>query len=64
MKSLTKEQQELYESVKICYIHKEKIENEYVKDRKYCEDRDYCHYTEEYIDALHNICNLKYILLK
>ena len=47
MKSLTKEQQELYESVKICNIHKEKFENEYVKDRKYCEDRDYCHYTGE-----------------
>ena len=33
---LTKEQQESYENVKICYICKEKLENEYVKDKKYC----------------------------
>ena len=32
---LTKEQQESYESAKICYIYKEKIENEYLKYKKY-----------------------------
>ena len=35
MKSLTKEQQEIYENGKICYICKEKFENKYVKDEKY-----------------------------
>ena len=29
LKLLTKEQQELYENIKICYICKEKFENEY-----------------------------------
>ena len=33
MKLLTKEQQEPYESVKICYIYKEKFENKYLKDK-------------------------------
>ena len=31
LKLLTKEQQELYENIKICYICKEKFENEYWK---------------------------------
>ena len=48
MKLLTKEQQESYKNVKICYICKEKFENEYLKDKKYHKVRDYCHYTREY----------------
>ena len=36
MKLLTKEQQESYENEKICYIYEEKLENKYVKDKKYC----------------------------
>ena len=35
MKLLTKEQQELHENAKICYICKEKFENKYCKDTKY-----------------------------
>ena len=35
MKLLTKEQQGSYKNVKICYISKEKCENEYLKDKKY-----------------------------
>ena len=30
MKLLTKEQQESYETAKICYIYKEKFENKYL----------------------------------
>ena len=60
MKLLTKEQQESYENAKICYICKEKFENEYLKDKKYCKVRDHCHYTGEYRDAANSICNLKY----
>ena len=37
MKLLTKEQQELYENVQICYICK-RIENKCVKDKKYCKE--------------------------
>ena len=56
---LTKEQQESYEHVKICYICKEKLENEYVKDKKYCKVRDHYHYTGECRGDTHSICNLK-----
>ena len=55
MKLLTKEQQESYENEKICYICKEKIENKYVKDKKYRKVRDHSHYTGEYRGAAHNI---------
>ena len=41
MKLLTKEQQESYENPKICYICKEKFQNEYFKDKKYRKVRDH-----------------------
>ena len=67
MKLLRKEWQESYENAKICYICKEKSENEYLKDKKYkkyCKVRDHCHYTGEYRGAVHSICNLKYSVIK
>ena len=54
MKSLTKKQQELYKNAKICYIYKEKFENEYLKDKKYLKVRD----------AAHRIWNLIYYVPK
>ena len=45
MKLLTKGQQESHENRKICYICKEKFEDNYLKDKKYCKIRDHCHYT-------------------
>ena len=33
-------------------------------NEKYHNVKDHCHYTGEYRDATHNICNLKYSLLK
>ena len=51
MKLLTKEQQESYENATICYICKDKLENKYVKDKKYCKIRDHCYYTGKYRDA-------------
>ena len=45
LKLLTKEQQESYKNVKICYIRKEKFVNKYVKVGKYCKVIDQCHYT-------------------
>ena len=59
MKLLTKEQQESYGNAKICYIYKEKFENNYFKDKEYRKVRDHCHYTEKYRGAAHSICNLK-----
>ena len=60
MKLLTKEQQESNENTKIRYICKEKIENKYLKDKKYRKVRNHCHYTGKYRDAAHNIYNIKY----
>ena len=48
MKLLTKDQQELYRNAKLCYICKEKFENEYLKDNKYRKFGDHCHYTGKY----------------
>ena len=48
----------------MCYICKKKIENNYVKDKKYRKVRDHCHYTGEYRGAAHRICNLKYTISK
>ena len=60
MKLLTKEQQESCENANIFYISKEKLENKYLKDKKYCKVRDHCHYRGEYRKAAHSICNLEY----
>ena len=51
VKLLTKEQQNSNENTRIWYICKEKIENKYLKDKKYCKVRDHCHYTGEYRGA-------------
>ena len=59
VKLLTKQQQESYWNTKVCYICKKKLENKYVKDKKYCQVRDHCHYPGEYRDAAQSICNLK-----
>ena len=40
MKLLAKQQQESYENAKICYICEKKLENEYLKDKKYRKVRD------------------------
>ena len=64
LKLLTKEQKESYENAKICCICKEKLENKYLKDKKYRKVRDHCHYTEGYRGAANSICNLKYSMPK
>ena len=58
------EKQESYENAKICYICKEKLENKYLKDKKYHKVRDHFHYTGEYRSAAHSIYNLKYTVPK
>ena len=53
MKLLTKEQEKSYENAKILKI--KKVENKYLKDKKYHKVRDHCHYTEEYRGTGHSI---------
>ena len=44
VKLLIKEKQESCDNVKVCYIFKEKKnENKYLKDKKYCKVRDHYH---------------------
>ena len=64
MKLSIKDKQESYENTTICYICIEKFDNKHVKDKKYCKIRSHCHYTGEYREAAHIICNLKYSELK
>ena len=54
-KLLTKKQQKSYDNAKIFYICKQKLENKYLKDKKYCKVRDYCHFTGGYENPLHSI---------
>ena len=63
-KLLTNKQQKPYEKGRFCYICKRKFEDKYNKDKKYHKDRNHCHYTSEYREAAHSICNLKYSIPK
>ena len=64
MKLSIKEEQESYENTKICYICKEKCQNNYSKDKKYHKVRDHCHCTGKYRGPAYSICNLKYSVPK
>ena len=64
MKLLTKIQQKSYESVNICYICEEKLEDKFAKDKKYHKFNDHCNYTVEQRDAAHSMCNLKFSVPK
>ena len=41
------------------HICLEKLENKYLKDKKYRKIRDHCHYSRQYRGAAHSICNFK-----
>ena len=64
MKLLTNEQQNSYQNSKICYICKEKFEDEHAANKKYCKVWDHCHYTGEHRCAAHSVCNLKFSVPK
>ena len=63
-KRFTNNQQELYESAKICYTCKEKFEHKNTSDKKYHKVRDHCPYTCGCRSAAHSICNLNYSVPK
>ena len=56
-------QQGSYKNAKSCYICKEKIENKYVKDKKFRKVR-YPNHTGEHREAVHSISKLNYIIPK
>ena len=64
MKLLTNKQQKSDRNANICYICEEKFQDEHAKDKNYCKVMDHCHFTGEYRDAAHRICNVKYNLPK
>ena len=49
-----------FKKMKLLKNCKEKLENKYLKDKKYHKLRDHCYYTVEYRGAAHGICNLKH----
>ena len=63
-KSLTNEQQNSYENSKICYICKDKFEDQNATDKNYRKVRDHCHYTGEYRGAANSTYNIKYSVPK
>ena len=58
---LTKEEKINYNDQQICYICKKEFDK---SDKKHHKARDHCHYTGKYRGAAHNICNLRYKVLK
>ena len=58
---LTKEEKINYNDQIVCYICKKEFDT---TDKKNYKVRDHCHYTGKYRGAAHNICNLRYKVLK
>ena len=58
---LTKEEKINYNDQQICNICKKEFDK---SDKKNYKVRDHCHYTGKYRGAAHNICNLRYKVLK
>ena len=58
---LTTKEEICYNKQEICYIYKKEFNN---NDKKQQKGKDHCHYTGKYRGAAHNICNLRYKVLK
>ena len=57
----TTEEKIHYNKQEICYICKKEFDS---SNKKHHKVRDHCHYTGKYRGAAHNICNLRYKILK
>ena len=60
---LTDKENKSYEKQKVCHICKKEFcfdENEKNKFKLYQNVRDHCHYTGQFREAAHSICNLRY----
>ena len=60
---LTKKEEKHHNKQKVCYICKKEFDTD-DSDKKHHKVKDYCHYTRKYRGAAHNICNLRYRILK
>ena len=60
---LTKEEKEIHNMQKVCYISKRIFSTEY-SNKKYHKIKDHCHYTGKYRGDAHDICNLRYKIPK
>ena len=58
---LTTEEKIHYNEQEICYICKKEFD---ARDKKLHKVRDHCYYTGKYRGAAHNLCNLRYKILK
>ena len=57
MTPLTKKEEKHHNKQKVCYKCKKKFNTD---DKKHHKVQDHCHYSGQYKDAAHNICNLRY----
>ena len=67
MLPLTENENRSYEKHKKCYICKKEFcydKNEENKFKLYQKVRDHCHYPGKFKGAAHNICNLRYKVLR
>ena len=62
MLPLTKEELKLHQDAKVCYICRKWILKKLSKIINYRKFIDHCHYTGQYRNAAHSICNLKFNL--
>ena len=60
---LTYEENESYKNQKVCYICKKRFNTD-DDNEEYRRVRGHCHYTIKCRSAAHNICNLRYEMLK
>ena len=62
MLPLKKEELNLHQDAKVCYICGKKILKKLSKSINYWKVRDHCHYTGKYRNAAYSFCNLKFIV--
>ena len=60
MLPLTKKELKLQQDATECYIWGKTFLKKFENDKNYQKVRDHCHFTGEYSDAAHSICNLKF----
>ena len=67
---LTKKEEENHNNQKVCYICKKEFDtnnttkSSSLERKKNYKVRDHCHYTEKYRVPAHNMCNIRYKILK